>query len=79
MCKITDSLFHVMETIVKAEVHRLIVVDNDVKVLGIVSLSDILSHLVLRPAGEKNTNLIMRVFNSNCTNMLKRQVSFGHY
>lgn len=52
MCKITDSLFHVMEIIVKAEVHRLVVVDADKKVLGVVSLSDILAYLVLRPTGK---------------------------
>ena len=52
MCKITDSLFHVMEIIVKAEVHRLVVVDEEKKVLGVVSLSDILAYLVLRPCGK---------------------------
>jgi len=47
-CKATDSLGTVMETIVKAEVHRLVVVSDDDKVVGVVSLSDILSYLVLR-------------------------------
>jgi len=47
-CKATDSLGKVMETIVKAEVHRLVVVSDDDKVVGVVSLSDILSYLVLR-------------------------------
>merc|ERR1711971_3955 len=50
-CKRDDSLFAVMETIVKAEVHRLVIINNDEKVCG-VSLSDILSFLVLRPSGE---------------------------
>lgn len=50
-CKRDDTLFAVMEKIVKAEVHRLVVVDNDDKVCGVVSLSDILSYLVLRPSG----------------------------
>ena len=50
-CKKFDSLFSVMETIVKAEVHRLVVVDEDNKVCGVISLSDILSFLVLRPSG----------------------------
>jgi len=49
ICQVTDSLFAVMETIVKAEVHRLVVVDHEKKVLGVVSLSDILAYLVLRP------------------------------
>jgi len=51
-CKRTDSLYKVMETIVKAEVHRLVIVNDDKKVCGVVSLSDILSYLVLRPTGE---------------------------
>ena len=51
-CKATDSLNSVMETIVKAEVHRLVVVSDDNKVAGVISLSDILSYLVLRPASK---------------------------
>ena len=51
-CKRTDTLFHVMENIVKAEVHRLVIIDEDSKVCGVVSLSDILSFLVLRPTGK---------------------------
>merc|ERR1719411_1558754 len=47
-CQKTDSLFAVMEIIVKAEVHRLVVVDAERRVLGVVSLSDILAYLVLR-------------------------------
>ena len=50
-CKRDDSLFAVMETIVKAEVHRLVIIDGEEKVCGLVSLSDILSFLVLRPSG----------------------------
>jgi len=53
-CKKEDSLFSVMESIVKAEVHRLVVVDEEKKVCGVISLSDILSFLVLRPSGEDN-------------------------
>ena len=34
------------------QVHRLVVVDGEQKVIGVVSLSDILSYLVLRPAGK---------------------------
>ncbi|CAI2349326.1 unnamed protein product [Caenorhabditis sp. 36 PRJEB53466] len=48
-CLETDSLFQVLEAIVKAEVHRLIVTDQDKKVVGVVSLSDILKYLVLDP------------------------------
>ena len=35
----------------KAEVHRLVVVNEDNKVVGVISLSDILNYLVLRPGG----------------------------
>lgn len=41
-----------MERIVRAEVHRLVVVDENEKVIGIISLSDILLYLVLRPSGD---------------------------
>lgn len=39
----------IVEKIVRAEVHRLVVVDHDKKVIGIISLSDILRFLVLEP------------------------------
>ena len=42
-CKRDDTLFAVMENIVKAEVHRLVIIDEKGKVCGVVSLSDILS------------------------------------
>ncbi|KAK7602449.1 hypothetical protein V9T40_008038 [Parthenolecanium corni] len=51
-CHLTDTLFSVLEKIVKAEVHRLVVVDKDEKVIGIISLSDLLVFLVLRPCGD---------------------------
>lgn len=51
-CNLDDSLFTVMEKIVRAEVHRLVVVDESEKVIGIISLSDILLYLVLRPSGD---------------------------
>lgn len=48
-CKKTEKLNTIMERIVKAEVHRLVVVNDDTHAVGVVSLSDILSYLVLRP------------------------------
>lgn len=51
-CRSDESLFTIMERIVKAEVHRLVVVDDDNKVVGVISLSDILTYLVLRPGGD---------------------------
>lgn len=51
-CNLDETLFTVMERIVRAEVHRLVVVDEKDKVIGIISLSDILLYLVLRPSGD---------------------------
>ncbi|XP_038216953.1 uncharacterized protein LOC119835912 isoform X1 [Zerene cesonia] len=51
-CNLDETLFEVMERIVRAEVHRLVVVDEEDKVTGIISLSDLLMYLVLRPTGE---------------------------
>ncbi|VDK67880.1 unnamed protein product [Litomosoides sigmodontis] len=48
-CSPDDSLMTIIEMIVRAEVHRLVVVDHDKKVKGIISLSDILRFLVLEP------------------------------
>ncbi|GAB0094829.1 5'-AMP-activated protein kinase subunit gamma-1 [Sergentomyia squamirostris] len=51
-CHLDETLYTIMERIVRAEVHRLVVVDESAKVIGIISLSDILLYLVLRPCGE---------------------------
>jgi CBS domain containing-hemolysin-like protein len=48
-CYKNESLATCMERIVKAEVHRLVVVDNDEHVIGILSLSDLLHYIVIRP------------------------------
>ncbi|XP_033762249.1 5'-AMP-activated protein kinase subunit gamma-1-like isoform X3 [Pecten maximus] len=50
-CQETDSLDSVLEKIVRAEIHRLVITDADQHVVGIVSLSDILTFLVLTPSG----------------------------
>lgn len=47
MCDIT-IVFHL-------QVHRLVVVDEEDKVIGIISLSDLLLYLVLRPCGKALT------------------------
>ncbi|XP_076471198.1 uncharacterized protein LOC143301061 isoform X3 [Babylonia areolata] len=54
-CLETDRLEDVMENIVKAEVHRLVVVDENRQVKGIVSLSDLLNYIILRPMAEDST------------------------
>lgn len=48
-CILDETLYVIMERIVRAEVHRLVIVDESHKVIGIISLSDILYYLVLRP------------------------------
>lgn len=47
-CTKDESLSTIMERIVKKEVHRLVVVDAENKVTGIISLSDILTFIVLK-------------------------------
>jgi 5'-AMP-activated protein kinase regulatory gamma subunit len=41
-----------IERIVKAEVHRLVIIDNDERVIGVLSLSDVLYYIVIRPSGK---------------------------
>lgn len=48
-CYKNESLFVCMERIVKAEVHRLVVVDAEEHVIGVLSLSDLLNYIVIRP------------------------------
>uniref|UniRef100_A0A3B3YCC3 CBS domain-containing protein n=1 Tax=Poecilia mexicana TaxID=48701 RepID=A0A3B3YCC3_9TELE len=50
-CYPDESLETVIDRIVKAEVHRLVLVDRLDVVKGIISLSDLLQALVLTPAG----------------------------
>ncbi|XP_039540586.1 5'-AMP-activated protein kinase subunit gamma-2a isoform X1 [Pimephales promelas] len=50
-CNRLEILETIVDRIVKAEVHRLVVVDENGSIVGIVSLSDILQALVLNPAG----------------------------
>lgn len=54
-CKLDDTLGTVIHKIVKAEVHRIIVVDDDDKAIGIVSLSDILTFLSERQQNDSET------------------------
>ncbi|CAH2305259.1 5 -AMP-activated kinase subunit gamma-3 [Pelobates cultripes] len=51
MCYPYETLEVVIDRIVKEQVHRLVLVDDDQRPRGIVSLSDILQALVLTPAG----------------------------
>ncbi|XP_041966299.1 5'-AMP-activated protein kinase subunit gamma-1-like isoform X2 [Alosa sapidissima] len=50
-CNKLENLDTIVNRIVKAEVHRLVVVDERSCIEGVISLSDILQALVLTPAG----------------------------
>lgn len=50
-CYPDETLEAVIDRIVKAEVHRLVLVDREDVVRGIISLSDLLQAIVLSPAG----------------------------
>jgi 5'-AMP-activated protein kinase regulatory gamma subunit len=67
-CHLTDTLFSVIEKIVRAEVHRLVVVDTEDKVIGILSLSDILHYLVLRPSGADRSLKAKDLYENNVEN-----------
>ncbi|KAH6850847.1 hypothetical protein B0I37DRAFT_122806 [Chaetomium sp. MPI-CAGE-AT-0009] len=54
-CNEDDRLDAIFETIRKSRVHRLIVVDDDNRLKGIISLSDILKHVLL--FGEEEDNI----------------------
>uniref|UniRef100_A0A8C0AQP9 CBS domain-containing protein n=1 Tax=Buteo japonicus TaxID=224669 RepID=A0A8C0AQP9_9AVES len=49
-CSMLETLETIVDRIVKAEVHRLVVVNEADSIVGIISLSDILQALVLTPA-----------------------------
>lgn len=48
-CYKHELLSTCVERIVKAEVHRLVIVDNEEHVIGVLSLSDLLNFMVIRP------------------------------
>ncbi|KPP70942.1 hypothetical protein Z043_110187 [Scleropages formosus] len=50
-CYPHETLETIIDRIAKAEVHRLVMVDEEDVVRGIISLSDLLQALVLTPAG----------------------------
>ncbi|KAK1171989.1 5'-AMP-activated protein kinase subunit gamma-2a isoform X1 [Acipenser oxyrinchus oxyrinchus] len=60
-CNRLETLETIVDRIVKAEVHRLVVVDENASIMGIVSLSDILQALVLTPAGAKRKASVVDV------------------
>jgi 5'-AMP-activated protein kinase, regulatory gamma subunit len=56
-CSPEDGLDTIFETIRKSRVHRLMVIDNDNCLLGILSLSDILQYILLEGEHEDEANL----------------------
>ncbi|XP_038174200.1 5'-AMP-activated protein kinase subunit gamma-2 isoform X4 [Arvicola amphibius] len=52
-CNKLETLETIVDRIVRAEVHRLVVVNEADSIVGIISLSDILQALILTPAGAK--------------------------
>lgn len=64
-CTLDETLFTIMERIVRAEVHRLVVVDELDKVTGIISLSDLLLFLVLKPCGNFFTIFLLLYFEAS--------------
>lgn len=50
-CQPHETLGEVIDRIAQEQVHRLVLVDETQRLLGVVSLSDILQALVLSPAG----------------------------
>lgn len=57
-CKMDETLGTIIHRIVRAEVHRIVVVDDEDKVKGIISLSDILTFLAFRhtESDQKNSH-----------------------
>lgn len=51
-CSIDDRLDAIFDTIRKSRVHRLTVVDEDNRLKGVLSLSDILEYVLLEGEGE---------------------------
>jgi 5'-AMP-activated protein kinase regulatory gamma subunit len=56
-CSPEDGLDTIFETIRKSRVHRLMVIDNDNRLQGILSLSDILQYILLEGEHEDVANL----------------------
>uniref|UniRef100_A0A0K0E1G0 5'-AMP-activated protein kinase subunit gamma-1 n=2 Tax=Strongyloides stercoralis TaxID=6248 RepID=A0A0K0E1G0_STRER len=65
----TDSLISIVQILVESQVHRLVAVDDENKILGIVSLSDILRYLILDvPNLSKNKSMANNKSTTNNSN-----------
>ncbi|UJR27526.1 hypothetical protein I4U23_008809 [Adineta vaga] len=56
-CKMTDQLFELMDKFVTREVHRLIIVDNNHHIVGILSMSDLMRFFVSKLENSIRPNL----------------------
>ena len=64
-----ESVFSVMDRIVKAEVQLLVVVDDEDKVEGIITVSDIIGYIVQRHT-EKSNQLRSKTKNIEVVNKM---------
>lgn len=71
-CTLNDTLHTVLEKIVRAEVHRIVVVDEKKVVIGMISLSDILRFLALKPIDQENPALDILAENEDRAERLRR-------
>lgn len=53
-CTLNDRLDTIFDTIRKSRVHRLVIIDENMKLKGVLTLSDILEYLLLE--GEEGDN-----------------------
>lgn len=76
-CTKNETLGVIMERIVNKEVHRLVIVDDQHRVIGIISLSDILTYIVLKQneitsstTSSTDVSMTSQQNNENKTNLL---------
>lgn len=48
-CTLDDTFYDLLEKIVLSQVHRLVIVDRQDKVIGMISLSDLMKHILQQP------------------------------
>ena len=53
-CSIEDRLDTIFDTIRKSRVHRFVVIDEQNRLVGILTLSDILEYILLEGEGDDN-------------------------
>ena len=52
-CTLNDRLDSIFDTIRKSRVHRFVVIDEDKKLKGLLTLSDILEYILLEGEGDE--------------------------